>query len=779
VNLHIVKGEWLDMKQRNFLLQQLIIGIFASMTGNAWSAEVGQDAAQIMKEVVVTSSTIDDRFASDRGEPATVHEISGKMVDEKRPENIIELLRSIPGVTADLSSGDEIKIKLRGVENQRYMGEKPGVAIVIDGVPVFERTGKVNIDLDNIESIRVIKGGASYLFGEDALTGAVIITTKRGAKYKGATLATDVGSWGYNRQQARLGFATDWGTGHIQATHREADDYYWQSAYKTDYIDGNLRMFLSGTSDLTLGFEKSDRFKDKHGSVKGTTQAELDPTGTVGRDYTRKYDVNLQKLHATYSNDLSEHSNILATVYEYRDHTFFWSAPQRVAANGQSISDSTPGAQEMYTTLNDYDQVQRGVKGEWRASAGSLGWLGGLDLRRNSYKNFNTAKVDYCARADFSAPYACPAPVATNFVAAGSVLTNSTTDEAVNALYGELKFLPAPKWTLTLNGRYDHIGLDFASGQTREITAPFTREKSFNVTSWRGGANYAVSGGMDLFGNISTGFRTPTADQLYNGSLSPTGGKTLNNENLKPEQALNLEVGSRAKTALFGVPFDVEAAVYQIDRKDFITATNGQYATATTTVQEMYDNVGGTRNRGIELSLKSDRKREFTLDAAYSYIRAVFTKYDNFYQTLGSSYGSTVTLAHFNNTGNDVPRVPRHNLNATAGWQPTGQIRFALEMDAKSWAWADEINQEKWAGRTLFNLHANYDFKENGFMGAKWSLFARVNNLFDKRYWSAARGTNDQANYLTGAYDNVYNAEDLSIVVGKPRNWTAGVSATF
>ena len=763
--------------KRNFLLQQLIVGICAGMAGNAWCAEAGQDAAQTMKEVVVTSTTIDDRFNSDRGEPATIHSISGKTVDEMRPENMIEILRSIPGVTADLSSGDEIKIKLRGVENQRYMGEKPGVAIVIDGVPVFERTGKVNIDLDNIESIRVIKGGASYLFGEDALTGAVIITTKRGAKYQGATLAADAGAWGYNRQQARLGFATDWGTGHIQATHREGDDYYWQSAYKTDYIDGNLRLFLSNTSDLTLGFEKSDRIKDKHGSVKGATQALLDPTGTVGRDYTRKYDVNLQKLHATYSNDLTEHSNILATVYEYRDHTFFWSAPQRISATGTSISDSTAGAQEMYTTLNDYDQMQRGVKGEWRASAGGFGWLGGLDLRRNSYKNFNTAKVNYCSTRDMSPPYNCNGGA--NLVTAGTVLTDNTTDEAVNAVYGELKFLPAPKWTLTFNGRYDNIGLDFTSGRTNEIATPFNREKSFNVTSWRGGANYAVSNGMDLFGNISTGFRAPTAEQLYNGSLSPSGGKTVNNENLKPEQALNLEFGTRAKTALFGVPFDVEAAVYQIDRKDFITATNGQYATSTATVQQMYDNVGGTRNRGIELSLKSDRKREFTLDAAYSYIRAVFTKYDHFYQTLGSPYVAPVTLVHFDNTGNTVPRVPSHQINATAGWQPTGQFRLALEMDAKSWSWADETNQEKWAGRTLFNLHANYDLKEKGFMGAKWSLFARVNNLFDKRYWSAARGTNDQANYITGAYDSVYNAEDLSIVVGKPRYWTAGVSATF
>lgn len=727
--------------------------------------------------VQVTSTTIDDRFAGKRGEPASVSDISGKAIDARRPQNLIEMLNAVPGVTADLSSGDELKIKLRGIENQRYMGEKPGVAIVIDGVPVFERTGKVNIDIDNIESIKVIKGGASYLFGEDALVGAVIVTTKRGAKYKGVTVGADVGAWNYNRQQARVGFATDWGTGHLQATHREGDDYYWQSGYKTDYIDGNLRLFLTGTSDLTFGFEKSDRAKDKHGSVKGATQAALDPTGAIGRDYTRKYDIDLQKLHATYSNDLSATSNVLATIYEYRDHTRFWSAPQRVAADGQGISDATPGAQELYTNLNDYRQVQRGVKGEWRASSGSFGWLGGLDLRRNEYKNKNTAKVSYCAREDRTAPYACPPP-ASNLTLAGSVLGDSKTDEAVNALYGEVKFIPAPNWTLTLNGRYDNIGLDFASAATKEVPAAFTRSKSFNVNSWRAGANYEFTPNLNVFGNVSTGFRTPTADQLYNGSLSPTGGKTLNNENLKAEEAINVELGTRSRTTLFGVPVDVEAAVFQIERKDFIMSSVGQYAASTAAIQEQYANIGGVRNRGIELAIRSDARREFTVDLAYSYIRAVFTRYENFYQALGSPYGNP-TLVRFDNTGRDVPRVPRHQANLTFGWQPGERTRLALEMDAKSWSWADEINQVKWSGRTLFNLHANYDIREAGMLGAKWSLFARVNNLFDKRYWSAARGTNDASHYVTGLYDQVYNAEDLSIVVGKPRNWMVGVTASF
>lgn len=93
-----------------------------------------------LDSLAVTSSTISDRLMSERN-PSTFSVISSDKIEAQHATNIIELLRSIPGVTADLSGeGDGIKIKIRGMENQRYMGEKPGVAIVIDGVPVFERT---------------------------------------------------------------------------------------------------------------------------------------------------------------------------------------------------------------------------------------------------------------------------------------------------------------------------------------------------------------------------------------------------------------------------------------------------------------------------------------------------------------------------------------------------------------------------------------------------------------------------------------------------------------
>ncbi|MBS4096748.1 MAG: TonB-dependent receptor [Sulfuricella sp.] len=756
------------MNLRKKHLHQAIALLCAGLAGTTAQA----DGAQKLGEVVVTSTTIDDRFESKRDEPSNISVISGKKIDAAHVENIMQVLQAIPGVTADLSSGEEIKIKLRGIENQRYMGEKPGVAIVIDGVPVFERTGKVNIGLDNIESIKVIKGGASYMFGDDGLAGAVIITTKRGAQYAGVTLGAEAGSYGFNKEVARAGLAGEMGSGHVQISKRQSDDYYYQSGYRNETVNGNFNLYLSDTSDLTFGFEKNQREKDKHGSVKGSIQAELDPTGTIGRDYARKFDVDLQKLNLTYSNSYAPNSNLLLLGYEYKDHTIFWSAPQRMNLDGSTNNDVNA-----YTVNNDYHQDQRGVKGEWRSGADKLGWLAGFDVRRNNYQNFNTAKVDYCSTYDYRKK------TCTSVTRTGAVLSNDATDENVNAAYGELKFMPNQQWTLTFNGRYDNIGLDYSTGSiyNADINAMvkgFNAGKSFNVSSWRGGANYAASDSVSFYGNLSTGFRAPTADQLYRGSLSPTG-KTENNTDLKPEQAINLEFGVRNKTELLGVGLDIDAAIFQIDRKDFIMSTLGQYGAGGKTIDK-YDNIGGARNRGFELSLKSDRKREFTLDMAYTYISAFFTQYDAFYLPLGSPYVTNPVSALYNNTGRHIPRVSAHQLNSTVAWQPSSAFRVGLEMDAKSWAWADEINQEKQPGRTLFNLLANYDIKGDALVkGAKWSFFARIDNLFDRKYWVTARGTGDQGNYVTGVYDGVYNAQDPSIIVGRPRTWTAGVSATF
>jgi len=74
-------------------------------------------------------------------------------------------------------------------------------------------------------------------------------------------------------------------------------------------------------------------------------------------------------------------------------------------------------------------------------------------------------------------------------------------------------------------------------------------------------------------------------------------------------------------------------------------------------------------------------------------------------------------------------------------------------------------------GRTVFNLTANYEVKTDS--GFKWSAFARIDNLFDRYYFSTIRGSSDSDG------NGVYNAEDPSITVNPGRVLTAGISAKF
>jgi iron complex outermembrane receptor protein len=731
------------------------------------------------EEVRVTASAIDDRFAA-RDEPSTVATITGKAIEGQHVRNVVQVLQAVPGVTSDLYGGsDTVKIKFRGVESQRFYGEKPGVAIIIDGVPVFERTGRVNLDLDNVDSIRVLKGGASYLFGDDALSGAVIITTKRGVGNRGVKVDYDTGSFGYSRKLARAGFGNSWATGYLQVVDRGSDDYYFQSAYGNTAITGSARIFPTRSSDLTVGFERTDRTRDKHGAVTGVTQAATDPRGVEGRDYTRHYDVGLDRVNLTYANAFTRTTNLMLLGYQYRDHTQFWSAPQRYTATGGLVT--SPDA---YQTLNDYRQVQRGAKTELRTAAGPIGILGGTEFKRNTYDSYDTALTSY--RPSLYSPV----------VPEGTLLNDDFTIEDTTAAYGEVKWAATRRWTLTLNGRYDHIALDYtAVPVTSNGGRSIAETKAFDVGSWRAGALFKVTPDVAIYGGVSTGFRAPTVEQLYRGSLTVVA-TVQNNPDLKPEHTRNLDIGLRAQFQALGFPTSVEITGFVLDRHDFILDSNGQYAPTNPTVIARYENIGGARHRGVEVALDTGPQESWSAGLAYTFLDAYFTEYGQAFHAVGNQFGAFVptlaalknptvqytAIAH-DNTGNAIPRVPTHLVNARLNWIPIAGLRVMGEVDARSRSYADEINLVVWPGRTLLNLQASFDTPRGwipGFGRAVVSPFVRVDNVFATSHYLTARGANDSASYGTGfRYDGIYNAEDVSYIVAPGRVWNAGLSVRF
>ncbi len=711
-------------------------------------------AADSLGVIGIDSTTIDDRFHSSRTEASSTSAIDGQKVDDAHIENLQQVLQAIPGITTEIKSGDTLKIHIRGVENQRYMGEKPGVAVVIDGVPVFERTGAVNIDLDNIASIKVIKGGASYLFGDDALAGAVIITTKKGATNK-SMLASEFGSFGYQKLLAESSYANDSLNTRLQISERKSDGYWADSEYLSRYANGKLQYYIDETSDLTFGVEASKREKDTHGTVGGMTQALTDPQSISsgvdgnGRDYSRLYDVELLKLFLTYAKDFGDNSNLLVNVYQYGDDTQFVSSPQKYSATGTKVT-----SDNAYTTLNDYHQIQRGLKSEYRSSGESLAYMMGADIRNNIYENKTSYLVDFRTRPTPPTYYA------------GTVTGDSKTTEEVYAPYLEVKVPLNDATTLTLNGRYDHIRLD-----NDDYLTNLSTQKNFDVYSHRLGLTHTFTDSLTLFMNRSTGFRAPSIEQLFVGDSTPTSTtKTLNNPDLKPEESVNYDIGIRGSFPALDNTLTYEATLFLLDRKDFIMSSIGQYASGTTTNPQQYQNIGGMRSRGFELSLQSDSKKTFSFDLAYTYLDAYFTKYSDFYLGLGSPYLPTYQQIHYDLTGNTVPRTSRHTLNLIGNYNVTASTLLSTELTAKSSYYADELNQLKMPGYAVVNLLARHTQKWGEYT---FDLFARVDNVFDKFYFNTARASGDRD------YNFIYDQEDLSLTVNPGRVYTAGLSIKF
>ena len=144
------------------------------------------------------------------------------------------------------------------------------------------------------------------------------------------------------------------------------------------------------------------------------------------------------------------------------------------------------------------------------------------------------------------------------------------------------------------------------------------------------------------------------------------------------------------------------------------------------------------------------------------------------------NWNNCYQLVAYSNTGNSIPRVPPHTLNLRGNWQPAGGWRLWGEIDYRATAWADEINQEKWPGRTVANLMLEYSTKLAMLKDARVSAFIRVDNALNQRYYTIARGTNDSQSYATAfKYDGVYNAEDMSITTDPGRVWRAGIAIRF
>lgn len=177
--------------------QLLIVGALAcSFASTNLFAQKKQQKENVetLNEVVVTAT----KFKTDKKNIGkVVYKITQETIQNNLGRTVVDLLNDVPGVEINgnfSTKGQNLGYYIRGGRNRQ-------VAILIDGVNVNDPSSfngdfdLRQIDINQIESIEILKGASSTLYGSGAATGVINIILKKASKNSfGGTFTTSVGT---------------------------------------------------------------------------------------------------------------------------------------------------------------------------------------------------------------------------------------------------------------------------------------------------------------------------------------------------------------------------------------------------------------------------------------------------------------------------------------------------------------------------------------------------------------------------------------------------------
>lgn len=144
--------------------------------------------------VVVTASRMPQAISD---VPANVSVITAQEIEDNHYNTVSEALQNVNGVVVEgRGIGEQDIVKLNGDDR---------VLVLVDGRRINSDQGlganrgtadlRMIPSMKNIERIEIVKGGASALYGSDAVGGVINVITKKGAKDMKTTIDTAYGSW--------------------------------------------------------------------------------------------------------------------------------------------------------------------------------------------------------------------------------------------------------------------------------------------------------------------------------------------------------------------------------------------------------------------------------------------------------------------------------------------------------------------------------------------------------------------------------------------------------
>jgi outer membrane receptor protein involved in Fe transport len=634
-------------------------------------------------EEVVVSAT---RTAMKLSEvPGSAVLLSPKDLDANPALTVDDLLRQVPGFSLFRRSSSRVaNPTTQGVSLRGLGASGPSRALVLeDGVPLVDPFGGWvywdRIPRTELSSVEVVRGGASSLYGSDAL-GGVVQFLSRVPKGPSISIDTSYGTEDTPDLSAWAGTAISRWDLEAAADMSRTDGYILLPSSQRGAVD-TLANSKHATVDASVGYRI---FETGRAFLRGSFFDESRNNGTP----LTKNSTGTGFGAAGINTSLGSHDSIIGRVFglaQGYDQTF--SSISSVVANRDT---------ESLTNIQHVPSQDVGTALQWNHVLKSHTLIAGLDLQEvmgaSDEQLFSATTGNHFA----------------NNIAGGRQHSTGIFGQDIFRIGSKWTFIASLRWDDWRNFNGSSVRIALPSGST---TTQSFADRSETAFSPRLSLMRALTSNLSLSLSGYRAFRAPTLNELYR---SFRQGITVTNSNplLRAERLTGAEAGLKATT--LGGRLEPRGTIFWGDIVDPVTNVT---LTVTpppplppTLITRQRQNLGRTRSMGAELDGVLRLTNSIEISAGYQYVHAYVVD------------SSTALI------GKNVPEVPRHQFTWEARyWNPT-RLMLSIQGRYAGAQYDDDLNTLR-----LTRYHVTNLFLGRQFRGGV-TFYIAAENLFNQRY---------------------------------------------
>ena len=646
-------------------------------------------------------------------------------------------------------------INMRGLGNARSL-------VLIDGVPAldpFYNTVQWNqVPMSSIESIEVVRGGVSSLWGNYGMGGVININTKNISN---------------SRNEASISYGS-FGTGNVAVSKDLSVNEALKVRFSADYFSTDGYVNPATISPATLwpntkrlpnvataqqaplqpGMSNASA-QNSNIRMQGNMKFSQDTDGFFRAGYSTMADLSS---NYSFAQNLIQQTNIAGgtttkidsdkkvTVSGFYQNEIFnkqngaTTNPTGVVPSGTPYISSN--YQDPSTTGGGSVSLTHNLKNTVLEQ-----YMVGVDLRQVNASNFaNSLAASNCGTGspapNCSTSAGTPNPQYLGQTNVGVSYAKATQN--FSGLMGQVKTNTNVPLQATLSARVDqytsNVPVYYVAG-SNGYNPSFTNAQVVKQTklSPNLGLLYQLAEGWNIRGAAYQAFHAPGMNNMLRSYGSPGKSFSFANPNLTPENMTGYEIGTDYRwrsgfVQLTGFNNVIKNAIYSAT----LSQNSAAYlafcpvgSVCNGTSASSYSNNQNLQSQGLEFQAHHDISSKWATDASYTYTRAFVT------------WNASSVDSSLNPLRTQLGGTPQNMGYAGLTYYPATKASLSANVRYIGNSWMDPAHSLPVPAYAVIGMRANYEVNH------QVSLYASVVNLFNRQYITFNSATS-QTSYTMG-----------------------------